>query len=113
MILRLNKTTQLESMYKTCNLDTVKNTSHEVRKSASTVEYYFINFRDKTTPDVAPTWRTLRGVIESIWDLLEIEDLYFLGNLYICAYMSDGSIRRVRHIDIDIEDRHIRISRVK
>lgn len=98
---------------KTCNLDTVKNTPSEARRNISTVEYYFINFRDKTAPDVAPTWRTLRAVIESIWDLLAIEDLYFLGNLYICAYMSDGSIRRVRHIDINQEERHIIISRVK
>lgn len=113
MILRLNKTTLSVNMYKTCNLDTVKNTPHEVRKSASTVEYYFINFRDKTAPDIVPTWRTLRAVIESIWDLLSIEDLYFLGDLYICAYLSDGSIRRVRHIDINQEERHIRISRVK
>lgn len=100
-------------MYKTCNLSTVNNTPSEARRSTLTVEYYFINFRDKTAPDVVPTWRTLRGVIESIWDLLEIEDLYFLGNLYICAYMSDGSIRRVRHIDINQEERHIRISRVR
>lgn len=98
---------------KTCNLFTVKNTPNEVRRNTSTVEYYFINFRDNTAPDVAPTWRTLRAVIECIWDLLAIEDLYFLGNLYICAYMSDGSIRRVRHIDINKEERHIRISRVK
>lgn len=88
------------------------NTTSKSQKSII-VEYYFINFRDSTAPDVAPTWRTLRGVIESIWDLLSIEDLYFLGNLYICAYMSDGSIRRVCHIDIDQEERHIRISRVK
>lgn len=100
-------------MEKTCNLSTVKNTPSEARRNTSTVVYYFINFRDKTAPDIVPTWRTLRGVIESIWSVLEIEDLYFLGNLYICAYMSDGSIRRVRHIDIDIEARHIRISRVK
>lgn len=100
-------------MEKICNLSTVNNTPSEARRDTSTVQYYFINFRDKTAPDIVPTWRTLRGVIESIWGVLEIEDLYFLGNLYICAYMSDGSIRRVRHIDIDIEARHIRISRVK
>lgn len=100
-------------MEKTCNLSTVKNTPSEARRNTSTLVYYFINFRDKTAPDIVPTWRTLRDVIESIWNVLEIEDLYFLGNLYICAYMSDGSIRRVRHIDIDIEERHIRISRVK
>ena len=113
MILFLNKTTLSVNMSKTCNLSTVKNTPSEARRSTSTVEYYFINFRDKTAPDVVPTWRTLRGVIESIWDLLEIEDLYFLGNLYICTYMSDGSIRRVRRIDINQDERHIRISRVK
>lgn len=113
MTLFLNKTTLSVNMRETCNLSTVKNTPSEARRDTSTVEYYFINFRDITAPDVVPTWRTLRGVIESIWDLLEIEDLYFLGNLYICAYMSDGRIRRVRHIDIDIEERHIRISRVK
>lgn len=98
---------------KTCNLATVNNTPSEARRNTSTVEYYFINFRDKTAPDVAPTWRTLRAVIECIWDLLSTSDLYFLGNLYICAYMSDGSIRRVRHIDINQEERNIRISRVK
>ena len=100
-------------MNKTCNLATVKNTPSEARRNTSTVEYYFINFRDNTAPDVAPTWRTLRAVIESIWDLLAIEDLYFLGNLYICAYMSDGRIRRVRYLALDKENRHIRICRVK
>ncbi len=113
MILHLNRTTLSVNMYKTCNLSTVKNTPSEARRDASTVVYYFINFRDKTAPDIVPTWRTLRGVIESIWDMLETTDLYFLGDLYICAYMSDGDVRRVRHIDINQEERHMRISRVK
>lgn len=113
MILFLNKTSQSENMCKTCNLSTVQNTPHEVRKSASTVEYYFINFRDNSDPIIVPRWRTLRAAIECIWELLEDEDLYFIGGLYICAYQSDGSIRRVRYLALDKENRHIRICRVK
>lgn len=100
-------------MNETCNLATVNNTPSEARRNTSIVEYYFINFRDKMTPDVVPTWHTLRAVIECIWDLLETDDLYFIGDLYICAYQSDGSVRHVRHIDINQESRHIRISRVE
>lgn len=113
MILLLNKTTLSVNMSKTCNLSTVINTPSEARRDASTVVYYFINFRDDTAPDIVPQWRTLRGAIETIWDLLAIEDLYFLDDLYICAFMSDNSIRRVRHISIDAAERHMRISRVK
>ena len=98
---------------KTCNLATVKNTPSEARRNTSTVEYYFINFRDNTAPDLIPRWRSLRSVIECIWELLEIEDLYFIGDLYICAYHSDGSIRRVRYLNLDKENRHIKICRVK
>lgn len=99
-------------MEETCNLDTVKNTPSEARRSTSTVEYYFINFRDNSETDTIPRWRTLRAVIECIWELLEATDLYFIGNLYICAYQSDGTIRRVRYLDLDKESRHIRICRV-
>lgn len=113
MTLFLNKTTQSENMYKTCNLSTVQNTSCEARKGASTVEYYFINFRDNSDPVIVPIWRTLRAAIECIWELLEDVDLYFIGDLYICAYQSDGSIRRVRYLALDKENRHIRICRVK
>lgn len=113
MILHLNKTTLSVNMSETCNLSTVKNTPSEARRDASTVVYYFINFRDYTAGEVLPQWRTLRGVIETIWDLLSTEDLYFLGDLYICAFMSDNSIRRVRYISIDASERNIRISRVK
>lgn len=97
---------------KTCNLFTVKNTPSEARRSTSTVEYYFIDFQD---PDfeIVPRWRNLRAVIECIWEILADVDLCALGGLYICAYMSDGSIRRVRYIDLDKENRHVKICRVR
>lgn len=113
MILHLNKTTLSVNMYKTCNLSTVKNTPSEARRNASTVVYYFINFRDDTAPDIVPQWRTLRGAIETIWDVLSVKDLYFLDGLYICALMPDNSVRRVRYISIDVAERHMRISRVE
>lgn len=100
-------------MKKICNLSTVKNTPSEAWWKIAVVDYYFINFHDDTFDDIVPRWHSIGAVIEGIWNLLETEDLYFIGDLYICAYMSDGSIRRVRHIDIDKAERHVRISRVK
>jgi len=113
MILFTNKITQLVSMCKSCNLSTVQNTPSEARRNTSTVEYYFINFHDNSDPVIVPRWRTLRAAIECIWELLEDVDLYFIGGLYICAYHSDGNIRRVRYIALDKENRHIKICRVK
>ena len=100
---------------KTCNLDTVKNTPSEARRDTSTlaVEYYFINFRDNSETDIVPRWRTLNAVIECLWELLEDVDLYFIGDLYICAYQSDGNIRRVRYLDLDKDNRHLTIRRVE
>lgn len=103
---------QSENMYKNCNLSTVKNTPSEARRSTSTVEYYYIDFQDSSF-ELVPRWRNLRAVIDCIWELLEDVDLYTLGGLYICAYMSDGSIRRVRYLEVDKENRHIRICRVR
>lgn len=100
-------------MSKTCNLSTVKNTPSEARRNTSTVVYYYIDFEVEPFMDIFPQWKTLRGVIETIWDTLSMVDLFSLDGLYICAYMSDGSTRRVRRISMDKIGRHIRISRVK
>lgn len=95
---------------KTCNLSTVKNTPSEARRNATT-EYYYIDFQDPDL-ELVPRWRSLRAVIECIWELLENVDLYTLGGLYICAYMSDGNIRRVRYLALDKGNRHLRICKV-
>lgn len=97
---------------KTCNLSTVKNTSSEARRDTSSVMYYYIDYEyDDIAPNV-PTWRTLRAAIEMIWDTLLISDLHSLNGHYICAYMTDGTSRRVRYIRIDEEGREMRICRV-
>lgn len=75
--------------------------------------YYYIDFeRDNIIPDV-PTWLSLRGAIETIWDTLSISDLEYLNGHYICAYMSDDTRRRVRLLKVDREQREMRICRVE
>ena len=99
---------------KTCNLYTVKNTPSEARRNTSSVIYYYIDFdfeRDDVAPNV-PTWRTLRGVIETIWDTLSVCDLTLMDGHYICAYMTNGTTRKVRYIRVDDERREMIISRV-
>lgn len=97
---------------KTCNLSTVKNTTNEVRRDTSSVMYYYIDFEyDELAPNV-PTWRTLRATIEVIWDTLAISDLNSLNGHYICAYMANGTTRKVRYIRVDDERREMIISRV-
>ena len=97
---------------KTCNLSTVKNTPNEVRRDTSSVMYYYIDYEyDDIAPNV-PTWKTLRSAIEMIWDTLSICDLESMDGHYICAYMTDGTSRRVRYIRMDKEGREMRICRV-
>lgn len=99
-------------MKKTCNLFTVENTPSEARRNASTVMYYFINYVDDLNNDDMPRWHSLRGVIETIWDLFETTELTFLNGLCICAYMSDNTIRYVRYISVDTQERNVTISRL-
>lgn len=97
---------------KTCNLSTVKNTPNEVRRNTSSVMYYYIDYECDDIEPLVPTWRTLRAAIETIWDNLLISDLQSLNGHYICAYMTDGTSRRVRYIRIDEEGREMRVCRV-
>lgn len=112
MILFSNKTTQSDYMNKTCNLPTVKNTPSEARRNTASVVYYYIDFHEDANTDTVARWHTIRGVIETIWELLEDTDLYCLDGRHICAYMSDGSVRHVRYMSVDINNRSMRISRV-
>lgn len=103
-------------MYKTCNLSTVQNTPSEARRdtlgNSSKAVYYYIDFDKDITLPYFPTWRTLRGVIETIWETLLLSDLGSLNGLYICAYMSDGTYRQIRLIKVDIRCKEMRICRV-
>lgn len=112
MILFSNKIQLSVSMYKTCNLSTVQNTSHEVRKSTSCVDYYYIDFCDLDVIPAAISNVSLSRVVNVIYDYLEERDIYFVDFLYICKRMLDGSTKRVFKITIDNVDRHMRISRV-
>lgn len=101
---------------KTCNLSTVKNTSSEARRdtigNVVNVEYYYIELKHDIAMPCVPTWRTLRGVIETIWETLLLSDLVSLNGLYICAYMSNGTHRPVRFIKVDGKNKEMRICRV-
>lgn len=113
MILHLNKTMQSENMYKTCNLYTVKNTPSEARRDASSVMYYYIDIVGDDIEPLVPRWNTLRSAIETIWDTLSVCDLTSLDGHYMCAYMKDGTSRRVWRIAVDGTVGKMRISRVR
>lgn len=99
-------------MEKTCNLSTVCNTSHEVRKSTSCVDYYYIDFCNLDVVPAAIANVSLSRVMNVIYDYLNERDIYYIETIYVCAKMIDGSIRRVFVITIDSVDRHMRISRI-
>lgn len=100
-------------MKKTCNLFTVKDTPSEARRDASSVMYYYIDIACDDIDPIVPRWKNLRSVIETIWDTLSVCDLTSLDGHYICAYMTDGTNRKVRRINIDEKEREMRISRVQ
>lgn len=99
-------------MYKTCNLPTVKNTPSEARRDTSCVDFYYIDFCDDrdNINEIAST--SLSRVVNVIYDYLDERDIYCIEKMYVCARMTDGSIRRIFGITIDYVDRHIRISRI-
>lgn len=101
------------NMEKTCNLSTVCNTSHEVRKSTSCVDYYYIDFCDLDVVPAAIADVSLSRVVNVIYDYLEERDIFFVDFLYICKRMLDGSTKRVFKITVDAKSRHMRIFRVK
>ena len=100
-------------MKKTCNLFTVKNTPSEARRDASSVMYYYIDIACDDIEPIVPTWKTLRSAIETIWSTLSVCDLTSLDGHYICAYMTDGTNRKIRYITIDEKAREMRICRVR
>lgn len=100
-------------MEKTCNLSTVKNTPSEARRDASRVDYYYIDFCSLDVVSAAIANVSLSRVMNVIYDYLDERDIYYIGRMYVCAKMIDGSIRRVFEITIDSVDRHMCISRVK
>lgn len=100
-------------MSKTCNLSTVYNTSHEVRKNTSCVDYYYIDFCDIDIVHDAIADVSLSRVMNVIYGYLEERDIYCIEKMYVCAKMLDGAIRRVFEITIDSVDRHMCIARVR
>lgn len=99
-------------MKKTCNLFTVKDTPSGARRDTSSVMYYYIDIACDDIDPIVPRWKTLHSAIETIWDTLSVCDLTSLDGHYICAYMTDGTNRKVRHIKIDEKEREMRICRV-
>lgn len=71
--------------------------------------YYYIDIVCDDINPLVPTWTTLRAAVETIWDTLTVCDLTSLDKHYICAYMTDGTSRRVRYIRVDGETRELRI----
>lgn len=71
--------------------------------------YYYIDIVGDDIEPIVPRWETLRAAIERIWDTLSVCDLTSLDKHYICAYMTDGTSRRVRYIRVDEEARELRI----
>ena len=100
-------------MYKTCNLATVQNTPSEARRDTSCVDFYYIDFCDDRDNFNEIVSVSLSRVVNVIYDYLEKRDIYCIERMYVCARMSDGTIRRVFMITIDAIDRHMRISRVE
>lgn len=100
-------------MEKTCNLSTVKNTPHKVRKDTSCVDYYYIDFCDGRDDFDKIASRSLSRIINVVYDYLDERDIYYVEKMYICARMTDGSIRRIFELSIDDVGRHMRIFRVE
>lgn len=100
-------------MEKTCNLSTVKNTPSEARRDTSCVDYYYIDFCDDKDDTNEIASNNISRVINVIYDYLDERDIYYIEKMYICARMTDGSIRRVFELSIDDVERHMRVSRVE
>lgn len=100
-------------MNKTCNLSTVYNTPSEARRSASCVDYYYIDFCDSKDDYSVIASPSLARVMNVIYDYLDDRDIHCIEKMYVCARMTDNSIRRVFKITIDDVDRHMHISRVR
>lgn len=100
-------------MKKTCNLFTVKDTPSEARRDISSVMYYYIDIACGDIDPIVPRWETLRSAIETVWDTLSVCDLTSLDGHYICAYMTDGTSRRILYIKVDKKAREMRIGRVR
>lgn len=98
---------------KTCNLSTVKNTPSEARRDTSSVMYYYIDITCDDIEPIVPRWDTLRSAIETIWDTLSVCDLISLNGHYMCAYMADGTSRKIWRITVDETVGEMRIGRVK
>lgn len=100
-------------MNKTCNLFTVKNTPSEARRDASTVMYYYIDFCDGADVISELTAHSVSKLIYVIYDYLDKRDIYCINVMYICALMSDGSVRRIKKLQIDGDVRELIISNVR
>lgn len=100
-------------MEKTCNLSTVKNTPNEVRRTTSTVDYYYLDFCDNNIEYGEITSKSLSRVMNVLYDYLNERDIFYIPVMFICAKMLDNSKRYVFRILIDSENRHMRISRVR
>lgn len=100
-------------MNKTCNLSTVNNTPSEARRNASAVVYYYIDFCDNSDTVSVLTANSVSQLISVIYDYLDKRDIYYIDVMYICAIMSDGSVKRIKKLQIDSDVRELIISNAR